>query len=115
MNINLKEVNNIVLADIISDDILIHNTQDALNLMADCSGRGARHIILREHQITPKFFDLKTGLAGEILQKFVNYQVKLTITGDFSRIKSKAFQSFIRESNTQGQIHFVSDNNLESF
>ncbi len=109
MNIDIKEVNNIVIADIISDEILIHNTQDALNLMAECSELGARHIILHENHITPEFFDLKTGLAGEILQKFVNYQVKLTVAGDFTRIKSKAFQDFVRESNTQGQIHFVSD------
>lgn len=109
MKIHIKDVNKSVIAQIISDKILINNTQDALNLMAECDERGARHIILHEKNIAPEFFNLKTGLAGEILQKFVNYQVKLTITGDFTGIKSKAFQDFIRESNTQGHIHFKSD------
>lgn len=107
MNINIKEVNKIVIADIISDEILIHNTQDALNLMAECDDRGARLIVLHEKNITPEFFNLKSGFAGEILQKFVTYQVRLTIIGNFSKYASKTFQDFVRESNKHGQITFT--------
>ena len=36
------------------------------------------------------FFDLKTRLAGEILQKYINYHVKVAIIGDFSVYRAKA-------------------------
>jgi len=39
---------------------------------------------LNKSAICDDFFDLSTGLAGEILQKFVNYHVKIAIVGDFS-------------------------------
>jgi len=106
MNINIEKVNNSVIADIRSDKIIINGTQDALNLIAECDEHGARHIVLHEKNITPEFFNLKSGLAGDILQKFVNYRVRLTIIGDFSKFSSQAFQDFIRESNKQGQISF---------
>jgi len=51
---------------------------------------------------------LKTGLAGEILQKFSNYYVELAIVGDFSKYSSKNLQDFIYESNKVGRINFVS-------
>ncbi|MFZ2340826.1 MAG: DUF4180 domain-containing protein [Bacteroidales bacterium] len=53
------------------------------------------------------FFDLKTKIAGDILQKFSNYRMKLAIIGDFSAIKSKSLRDFIRESNNAGTINFV--------
>jgi len=53
------------------------------------------------------FFDLKTGLAGEILQKFSNYRVKLAIVGDFEEVKSKSLRDFIRESNRGRTVNFV--------
>jgi hypothetical protein len=85
----------------------IFETQDALDLMAECSYRGATGILLKAGHLDKKFFDLKTGLAGDILQKFSNYQMKLAIAGEFSNISSKSLRDFIRESNRQGQVCFV--------
>lgn len=66
-------------------------------------------IILHENSIHPDFFKLKSGLAGEVLQKFVNYQVKMAIVGDFNKYTSKSLKSFIYESNNGNQFFFVSD------
>jgi hypothetical protein len=84
MKINILEINGTCIAEIISDHIEISDVQDALDLMADCDYRGARNIIIYKKNIIPGFFDLKTGIAGEILQKFSNYHVKLAIIGDLS-------------------------------
>jgi hypothetical protein len=59
----------------------------------------------------PDFFDLKSGLAGEILQKFSNYRVKLALAGDFSEIRSKSLKDFIRECNRGKTIFFVNSIN----
>ncbi len=105
----IKTIDDLPAAEIISDRILISSIQDALDLMVICGEHGAGHIILHKKNLNENFFDLKTGLAGEILQKFVNYNVKLTVIGDFSHYKSTALQDFIRESNRLGRLSFSSD------
>ena len=54
------------------------------------------------------FFILSTGVAGEILQKFINYHVKMAIYGDYSRYTSKPLHDFIYESNQGKDFFFVS-------
>ncbi|WP_246213132.1 DUF4180 domain-containing protein [Aminipila butyrica] len=65
------------------------------------------HDSLDEH-----FFDLRTGFAGEVLQKFSNYNFKMAIVGDFSIYTSKSLQDFIYECNNGRLIFFK--NNIES-
>ncbi len=59
------------------------------------------------------FFRLSSGIAGEIVQKFVNYHLRLAIVGDIAGYvdESPALRDFVRESNRGDQIWFV--NNLE--
>jgi hypothetical protein len=97
------------IIEFISKKIILNNPQDALDLMVMASEKGAVKIILQEKNMHPDFFRLKTGLAGEILQKFVNYHIKLAITGDFKKYTSKNLQSFISECNSGNQFFFVSD------
>jgi hypothetical protein len=61
--------------------------------------------------LNPDFFDLKTGFAGEILQKFSTYGLKLAIIGNFQRYKSESLKAFIFESNRGGRVQFR--NNLD--
>jgi hypothetical protein len=107
MKIEFHPVGEIKIAEILSDDILIREVQDALDLMADCRYQGAWRIILYENNIVPDFFELHTGLAGEILQKFSNYQVKLAIIGNFSKYSSMSLKDFIFESKRQRHVNFV--------
>jgi len=111
MEINLTTINGICIAEIVSDNIEIKNTQDALDLMVNCGYQGASKIIMHERNIIPEFFDLKTGIAGEILQKFSNYNLKLAIVGDFSKYSSKSLRDFFYESNKIGRINFLSSVN----
>jgi glutamate synthase domain-containing protein 3 len=96
------------LAQVQSDKMVITSVQDALDLMANCGYQGANRIIVHENNLTPAFFDLKTGVAGEILQKFSNYGVSLAIIGDFAKYPGKSLRDFIYESNKAGRINFVS-------
>lgn len=98
------------VAEIISDKVLISSEQDALELMVSIEYQNnCKTIILQRHNFCDEFFDLKSGLAGAILQKFVNYKVRLIIAGDFSAIKSKSFNDFIFETNKYRQIIFLPD------
>lgn len=107
MKIQAHQSSTTKIAEVLSENIVIATIEDALNLMADLYYQGYDAIILHEATITPEFFDLKTGIAGEILQKFSNYRMRLAIVGDFSMYQSKSLKDFIFESNKQGQINFV--------
>lgn len=105
--IQILEKNGIAIAEVLSDEILILKTSDGLDLMGDLYFQGYGSMILHEKNITPEFFDLKNGMAGEILQKFSNYRVRLSIVGDFSAYTHKSIRDFIYESNKLGHVTFV--------
>ena len=108
MKIDILDINGVCIAEIVSDEIEIREVQDALDVLSECYSKGASSIILNEKNIIPDFFDLKTGLAGEILRKFSMYRFKLAIIGDFSNVSSKSLKAFINESNRTGDTCFVS-------
>lgn len=108
MEIDITEVNGTNFALITSDNIVIGDAQDALDLLANCRYQGVSKMIIHKEHITPQFFDLKTGLAGDVLQKFSNYDTQLAIVGDFSGYTSKSLKDFIYESNKMRRIVFVS-------
>lgn len=95
------------IAELITDELRIKSAADALQLLGDLYYQGFDAIILHVHQITPDFFDLKNGIAGDILQKFSNYRMPLAIVGDFSHLQNKSIKDFIWESNKHGHVNFV--------
>lgn len=107
MKIKAHEINNSKIAEVISSEIIITSTQDGLDLLGDVYYQGFDTIILYEGNISPDFFDLKTKMAGEILQKFSNYRVRLAIVGDFDKYESKSIKDFIFESNKNQHINFT--------
>ncbi len=110
MDIRILQENNQEIALISGEELLITDVQSALDLMTDVYyGSGASRIVLERRHIAEDFFDLRTGMAGEILQKFMNYRMKLAVVGDFSGVTSRSLQAFIRESNRGSHIFFVSD------
>ncbi|UHO39922.1 DUF4180 domain-containing protein [Chryseobacterium capnotolerans] len=107
MDIKPHNAGDIKIAEVTSDHIIIQSAEDGLDLMGNIYYQGFDKVILYEKNITPSFFDLKTKIAGEILQKFSNYQIGLTIIGDFSKYESKSMKDFIFESNTTRHVNFV--------
>ncbi|MFA6367675.1 MAG: DUF4180 domain-containing protein [Bacteroidales bacterium] len=96
------------MAELISDDIEIKNVSDALDLMANCYAKKASRLIIHEKNIVPEFFDLKTGILGDILQKFATYNFRIALVGDYSKFESKNLKNFICESNKTERMLFVS-------
>lgn len=108
MNIQVIQHTSVPIARVTSNSILIFDVDSALDLIASVHYQsGVRRLILDSSAIDERFFDLKTRLAGDILQKFVTYQTKLAIIGDFSVYMSKNLRDFIRESNKGSDIFFV--------
>ncbi|TWF33986.1 uncharacterized protein DUF4180 [Chitinophaga polysaccharea] len=109
MQIQIHEQGSKRIAEIISGNIILHSADDGLQLMADLYYQDVEKIIVHEKNITPAFFDLKTRLAGEVLQKFSNYKIQLAIVGDFSRYPGQSIKDFIFESNKGKLVNFLPD------
>jgi len=107
MKIKTHNINDTKIAELISDVIIIDKIEDGLDLLGNLYYQGFDKIVIHDNNITPDFFDLKTGIAGEILQKFSNYRVRLAIVGDFSKYTNKSLNDFIYESNKGRHINFV--------
>jgi hypothetical protein len=101
------KIDNVIIAELTKDAIVISDVSDALDLLGDAGVNDSNMLIIRESNLNPDFFKLYTGFAGEILQKFSTYDFKLAIVGDFSKYNSKNLQDFIRESNRGNRIYFV--------
>lgn len=107
MTINKIQYENGIIAVIQTEETLIHNMQDSLDLIMTVKYEtDGYHVIAPKEIFAEDFFKLRTGLAGEILQRFVNYGIKMAIYGDFSLYQSKPLHDFIYECNHGTQFFF---------
>jgi hypothetical protein len=102
------EKNNIACAVVLSDQPVITDPQSALDvLMSAKYDMGTKNIVIDKRLIAEDFFVLSSGLAGEILQKYVNYGGRIAIYGDYSHYTSKPLKDFIYECNKGKDVFFV--------
>jgi hypothetical protein len=106
MDFKIYQTPNGNIAELQSDKVYVE-VDEFVDILGNANYQGTDKIIMLKSNFHPDFFDLKTKLAGEVLQKFSNYRQKLAIVGDFSGYTSKSLRDFIRESNKLGQILFV--------
>ena len=106
MNIEYVDMDGTDIAVVSGEQAEIAAPQDALDLaMTVRYEAGAERIAIDKRLLGEDFFILSTGVAGEILQKFINYHVKAAFYGDYSHYTSKPLRDFIYESN-QGRDFF---------
>jgi len=87
----------------------VQSEQDALGILGEAMAQQAEMVMLPVDRLSPSFFQLRTGLAGAIAQKFVTYGMRLAIIGAISPValESPALQAFINESNRGERIWFL--------
>lgn len=106
------EKNGIICACVNSDTVVITDVQSALDLLMSAQySAGTQNIVIRKELVTEEFFVLSSGLAGEILQKYVNYHGRIAFYGDYSHYTSEPLKDFIYESNKGKDVFFT--NTLE--
>jgi hypothetical protein len=88
---------------------LFTQESDALDIIGEAFGAGADLVVIPASRLGPEFFRLSTGLAGAMLQKFTNYQMRVAIVGDIAGYleRSAPLSDFVRESNRGGQVRFL--------
>jgi hypothetical protein len=85
--------------------------RDGDDILGTAFGEGAEMVAIPVARLSDDFFRLSTKLAGTVVQKFANYQIRLAIVGDVSRwtTSSKPFHDFVYEANRGAQLAFVGD------
>lgn len=108
MNFEKIIKNDITIAEVSGDIPLITDVQSALDILMSAKyDVGTKNIVIDKKLIVEDFFVLSTGLAGEILQKYINYGGRIAIYGDYSPYTSKPLKDFIYESNKGKDVFFV--------
>jgi hypothetical protein len=94
-----------------ADGEILKSERDALDLIGEAMFSRAELILIPVERLAEDFFQLKTGLAGQIMQKFVTYRLRLVILGDISGYvaQSRALKDFVYETNRGNQVWFVKD------
>ncbi|HEY8373608.1 MAG TPA: DUF4180 domain-containing protein [Pseudonocardiaceae bacterium] len=95
----------------VPDEPVLAGEQDANDLIAQAWQHEARWVAVPVTGIAADFFRLRTGVAGQVVQKFVNYRIGLAVVGDLTAHLdgSRALTDFVRECNQGSQTWFVAD------
>ena len=108
MTIERIEQNGKIIAVITGTEKLLTDVQSSLDLLMTAKYEAETNLLaVDKNVIAEDFFILSRGLAGEVLQKFINYQAKIAIYGDFSKYTSKPLKDFIYECNKGKDIFFL--------
>jgi len=85
--------------------IAIRSFNDISDALAACFP--AKGLILAESDLAPEFFDLRTGLAGELFQKFTNYKKRVAIVLPEPKVYGERFSELAFEHASHSMIRFV--------
>ncbi len=108
MDFRVETANGHAIVVLPGDSVQLTDEQSALDLIGSVNYLyQSNRIVAPKEAIADSFFELRTGVAGAILQKFINYDAKLAIVGDFSNVASRALRDFIYECNNGRDIFFV--------
>ncbi|HBH95436.1 MAG TPA: DUF4180 domain-containing protein [Ruminococcaceae bacterium] len=108
MNFEKIDCGNGIIAVVSGEGKVITDVDSALDLLISAKYNvGTKYIVVDKKYVIEDFFVLSSGLAGEILQKYINYEGKIAIYGDYSRYTSKPLKDFIYESNKGKDVFFV--------
>lgn len=107
----LRDISGVPCLILRGDGEVIDSEDAGRDLIGEALAHGASMIVLPVTRLDASFFDLRSGLAGAILQKMVNYRKTLAIIGDISQhvAASDAFRDLVRESGRGRDVIFASD------
>ncbi|WP_018632179.1 DUF4180 domain-containing protein [Neomegalonema perideroedes] len=105
----IREAHGLRLLALPSEGPPILREAEADEILSEAWGRDADLTLIPAERLSAAFFQLETGLAGAILQKFANYHMRIVILGDLAEqsARSRALRDFIRESNAGESVWFL--------
>jgi Domain of unknown function (DUF4180) len=93
------------------DGPTVRGDREAVDIIGYALQEEASLVVMPVARLDMRFFDLRTGVAGEVVGKFASYRIRLAIVGDISEHleHSSALRALVYESNRGHQLWFVDD------
>jgi DNA-binding PadR family transcriptional regulator len=113
MNYQIKEIENKKYIELYSSNNPLSTENDALDLLALCWEHEAYLLMIHYSALSEDFFDLKTRAAGNIIQKFINYNIKTTAVIPEEIMEKGRFREMALETN-KGNHFRMYDNQEEA-
>ena len=109
MSARSYELHGVRILECEPDETRLRSYNDAVDLIGKAFENRATLIVIPVECLDDDFFRLQTRIAGELIQKFVQYQRRLAIVGDISRhlAESSALRAFVYESNRGNEVWFL--------
>ncbi|WP_439070154.1 DUF4180 domain-containing protein [Serratia nevei] len=88
----------------------LKDENDVSLFIAPAFEHDAGMLALPVNRLDAAFFQLRSGIAGAVLQKFINYRLRVALRGDDITswlAQSNALQDFVREANRSEQVSFL--------
>lgn len=99
LDVTLIEKGGITYLSLLSAQTPLATEQDALNLIALCMEHQTDRVMISAEALSEDFFQLRTGVAGAILQKLVNYQIQAAAVIPDQRKNTGRFKEMVQEAN----------------
>jgi PadR family transcriptional regulator, regulatory protein AphA len=99
MNYQIREIENKKYIELISATTLISTENDALDLVSLCWEHDTYSLMIHYEDLSEDFFKLKTKVAGNIIQKFINYGLKAAAIIPQEVIQKGRFREMALETN----------------
>lgn len=105
----VHEIRGVQVMVVAVDGPPMRSDRDAVDLIGEALGAGVGWVAITTERLGEDFFMLSTRIAGDAIQKFVNYGIGLAVVGDISRhvAASTSLRDFVYESNRGGHVWFV--------
>ena len=87
----------------------VRGREDLVGLVESCIEQAGRGLLIEAHDLPPEFFDLKTGQAGELLQKLQNYRIRLALVLSAEQSSQGRFGEMVREANRGTQLRVFAE------
>ncbi|MGA7871873.1 MAG: DUF4180 domain-containing protein [Candidatus Binatus sp.] len=103
------ELHGVRILECAPDREKLRTYRDAVDLVGKAFENRATLIVIPVECLDDDFFRLRTRIAGELIQKFVQYRRRLAIVGDISRhlAESSALRALVNESNRGKEVWFA--------
>lgn len=108
---DISEIHGARVVTCASNGPTLRTEQDAVDLLAAAYFEQPDYFAIPVGRLDPEFFTLSSGIAGALMQKFIQYGARVVVVGDISAHveRSNAFRSFVDETNRGRQFWFVAD------
>jgi hypothetical protein len=106
MDLDLIQTNKGEYIKLACEGVCVSSEDHVLALLGACGEHQNHKLLIPKGCLHPNFFNLKTGLAGLIFQKFSTYKMKTAFLGQWDEIQNERFKELMYECNKGLQIHF---------